>query len=69
MKAVSLEKLREEHAVMKQRRDDIEKNLVMHDGALQTLEQLIILAEKEEPPAGVTKTDGTKPEVAPEAKA
>lgn len=53
MKGVSFDQLMAERAKMKQRRDDLEKNLILHDGALQTLDQLIAMAEKsaEEKPA------------------
>lgn len=53
MKGVSFDQLMAERAKMKQRRDDLEKNLILHDGALQTLDQLIALVEKpaEEKPA------------------
>ena len=56
MKSVSLEKLLREREAMAQSRNKLEKQLIMHDGALQTLNQLIAMAEisAEEKPAMAT---------------
>lgn len=58
MNHITLEQLKEQHARITQARDTLKLNLVAHDGALQQLEQLILLASRpaEQPPAPLAES-------------
>lgn len=53
MNSISVDQLKTEHARLIEARKQLHLNVVAHDGALQAIEQLILLAERpaKQPPA------------------